>query len=57
MQRGARVNNTAFNVLCNIAHVVSQEQNIVLDLEITDDCIIARVIPIEYLAEEDEGDE
>lgn len=46
------MNNTAFNVLCNIAHVVSQEQNIVLDLEITDDCIIARVIPIEYL----EGD-
>ena len=51
------MNNTAFSVLCNIAHVVSQEQNIVLDLEITDDCIVARVIPIEYLAEEDEGNE
>ena len=48
------MNNTAFNVLCNIAHVVSQKQNIVLDLEITDDCIVARVIPIEHLAEEDE---
>lgn len=51
------MNNTAFNVLCNIAHVVSQEQNIVLDLEITDDCIIARVIPIEYLEGEDGEDD
>lgn len=51
------MNNTAFNVLCNIAHVVSQEQNIVLDLEITDDCIIARAIPIEYLAEDEEDED
>ena len=48
------MNDTALSVLCNIAQTVSREQNIVLDLEITDDCIIARVIPIEYLAEEDE---
>ncbi len=51
------MNNTAFNVLCNMAHVVSQEQNIVLDLEITDDCIIARVIPIGYLEGEDGEDD
>lgn len=50
------LNETAFNTLCNIAQTVAREQNIVLDLEIMDDCIIARVVPIEFIqgTEEDE---
>ena len=53
------MNNTAFNTLCHIAQTVAQSQNIVLEMEINDDVIIARVVPIGYLMgdEEDEEDE
>lgn len=51
------MNNTAFNTLCNIAQTVSREQNIVLELKISDDLIVARIIPIEYLMVEDDEED
>lgn len=50
------MNNTAFNTLCNIAQTVSQNQNIVLEMEINDNVIIARVVPIDYLMGDEEDE-
>lgn len=43
------MNETGFNALCNIAQTVAKEQNIVLELEIREDVILARVVPLDYL--------
>ena len=51
------MNHTAFNTLCNIAQTVAHNQNIVLEMEINDDVIIARVVPIGYLMEDEEDEE
>ena len=50
------LNETAFNTLCNIAQTVAKEQNIMLEMVIEKNSIIARVIPIEFIqgTEEDE---
>ncbi len=50
------LNETAFNTLCNIAQTVAREQNIVLEMVIEKNSIIARVVPIEFIqgTEEDE---
>jgi len=46
------MNDTIFNVLCNIAQTISREQNMVLEMVITDEEIVAHVVPLSYL----EGD-
>ena len=51
------MNDTAFNTLCNIAQTVAREQNIVLELEISDSVIVARVVPIDFLFDTDEDDD
>ena len=51
------MNDTAFNALCNIAQTVSREQNIVMELEISDTVIVARVIPIAFLMDDEEGED
>ncbi len=50
------LNETAFNTLCNIAQTVAKEQNIMLEMIIEKNSIIARVVPIEFIqgTEEDE---
>lgn len=50
------LNETAFNTLCNIAQTVAKEQNIMLEMVIEKNSIIARVVPIEFIqgTEEDE---
>ena len=49
IKRGQTMNETGFNALCNIAQTVAKEQNIVLELEIREDVILARVVPLDYL--------
>ena len=51
-KRGQIMNDTIFNVLCNIAQTISREQNMVLEMVITDEEIVAHVVPLSYL----EGD-
>ena len=50
------LNETAFNTLCNIAQTVAREQNIMLEMVIEKNSIIARVVPVEFIqgTEEDE---
>lgn len=50
------LNETAFNTLCNIAQTIAREQNIMLEMVIEKNSIIARVVPIEFIqgTEEDE---
>lgn len=51
-KKGERMNDTIFNVLCNIAQTISREQSMVLEMVITDEEIVAHVVPLSYL----EGD-
>ena len=51
------LNETAFNTLCNIAQTVAREQNIMLEMVIDKNTIVARVVPIEFIQGTDEEDE